>query len=112
MVLERYATGRFTGMSMNFYDRATGKWHQSWMSNGGGAVYLEGGLNENGEMVMTDADLPVSATTGSINRVTWTPNADGSVRQHWQVSQDGGESWATSFDGMYRLRAEEAAGEE
>ena len=34
------------------------------------------------------------------NRITWTPNADGSVRQHWEASTDG-ETWTTAFDGRY-----------
>ena len=35
-------------------------------------------------------------------RITWTPNADGSVRQHWETSTDDGKTWKTSFDGLYR----------
>lgn len=101
VILEQYANASYTGMSINFYDQATGKWHQSWMSNAGGAVYLEGGLNEHGAMVMSDADLPVSGITGIVNRVTWTPNDDGSVRQHWETSSDGGATWSTVFDGTY-----------
>lgn len=106
VVLEQYSTGAFTGMSINFYDQTRELWHQTWMSNAGGNVYLEGGLNERGEMVMTDADLPSSAASGTINRVTWTPNPDSSVRQLWQSSNDGGESWAVAFDGLYTRRAD------
>jgi tetratricopeptide (TPR) repeat protein len=101
VVLEEYRTGAFTGMSINFYDSTTQKWHQTWMSNAGGSVYLEGGLNEDGAMEMTDKDLPISAAARSINRVTWTPNEDGSVRQYWEFSSDGGETWSVSFDGLY-----------
>jgi len=28
------------------------------------------------------------------------------ITQHWETSQDGGSSWTTSFDGIYRLRME------
>jgi len=76
------------------------------MSNSGGSVYLEGGLNEDGAMVMTDRDLPISQVAGSINLVTWTLNPDGSVRQHWQSSSDGGETWTTAFDGLYVKKQE------
>jgi hypothetical protein len=38
---------------------------------------------------------------GVRQRVTWTPRADGSVRQHWESSRDGA-SWHTDFDGIYR----------
>lgn len=102
-VLEEYTNGAFTGMSLNFYDSVTGKWNQSWMSNAGGAVYLEGGLNDAGAMVMTDENLGVSKVSGSINRVTWTPNANG-LRQYWEVSADGGKTWSVAFDGTYTPR--------
>jgi FimV-like protein len=105
VILEQYQAGPYTGMSLSFYDSVTGRWHQTWMSNSGGAVYMEGGLDEAGAMVLTDADLPVSTAAGSINRVTWSANSDGSVRQYWEVSSDGGESWSVSFDGHYTPRA-------
>jgi hypothetical protein len=34
------------------------------------------------------------------HRITWTPNADGSVRQLWE-STDAKGQWAVAFDGMY-----------
>ena len=35
------------------------------------------------------------------NRITWYDNPDGTVRQHWEYSADGGNSWQTAFDGTY-----------
>ncbi len=103
-VTEHYTAGSFTGMSLNFYDSTTGQWHQSWMSNGGGAVHLAGGLNAAGAMELADADLPVSEASGTVNKVTWTPREDGSVRQLWEQSSDKGENWAVVFDGIYTRR--------
>lgn len=100
-LVEDYVAGAFTGMSVNFYDSNTDKWHQTWISNAGGALYIEGGLNEQGQMVLTDKDLPSSAITNTINKITWTPNEDGSVRQFWETSADNGESWTVAFDGLY-----------
>ena len=109
MVLEEYEVlgGGYTGMSINFYDNAREVWHQTWMATNGAPVYLEGGLNEDGAMVLTDADHAISEATGTINRVTWSSNGDGSVRQFWEVSSDGGETWATGFDGHYAPKADE-----
>ncbi len=104
-ILEEYTAGAFTGVSINFYDSATERWHQSWMSNAGGAVYLEGGLNDKGEMAMSDEGMTSHDVTGNIGRTTWTPNPDGSVRQHWESSTDGGETWTTVFDGTYTRKA-------
>lgn len=104
-VLEEYQTqSGFSGMSINFYDSTTELWHQSWMGNGGGAVHLQGNLVD-GAMVLSDADLLVSEKSGTINRVTWSLLDDGRVRQHWQNSSDGGQTWTTSFDGYYARRA-------
>lgn len=106
VVLEQYDAGGYTGMSISFYDNVAKRWHQSWMANDGLAVYLEGGLNEDGAMVMSDKGLVSNEITGNINRVTWTPNEDGSVRQRWEQSKDGGETWNTVFAGTYTRKGE------
>lgn len=103
IVQENYTFGAFTGMSINFYDSARRTWHQTWMSNQGGAVYLEGGINTDGAMEMTDRGLPNSVASGVINRVTWTPTPTG-LRQFWQSSNDDGATWSTVFDGAYTRR--------
>ena len=37
-----------------------------------------------------------------LNRITWHDNPDGTVRQHWETSADGGKTWETAFDGLCR----------
>ena len=81
------------GKSINIYDATDKRWHQSWADASGSRLLIEGGL-ANGSMVM-------SAGTGTVQRITWTPLAGGAVRQHWEISQDGGRTWTTSFDGKY-----------
>jgi hypothetical protein len=88
------------GSSFNHYDAARKVWHQTWVDNAGGILYLDGGL-KNGSMVLAGTrrgrgGKPVT------DRITFTPRPDGSVRQWWQVSRDGGATWTTSFDGIYR----------
>ena len=74
-----------------------GKWHQNWIDGQAtNPLWLEGGLNERGEMVMT------SVGQDPITRVTWTPNPDGTVRHHSEKSTDRGATWTTTFDGLYR----------
>ncbi len=102
VIREDYATkGGYTGMSMSFYDAARKSWHQTWMGADGSALYIEGGLNDAGQMVLSNANTPYYVKGTPINRITWTPNADGSVRQHWQASQDGGKTWSDVFNGLY-----------
>jgi hypothetical protein len=57
------------------------------------ALLLHGGLKD-GAMVLQSED-------GS-QRITWTPQSDGRVRQHWESTTDGGQTWTTAFDGMYQ----------
>lgn len=107
---EDYSTkGGYTGMSMSFYDAAREKWHQTWMGVDGSALFIEGGLNEQGEMVLSNSETPYYEAGTVINRITWTPKADGSVRQHWQASSDDGASWSTVFDGLYVQQAPQPA---
>ena len=50
-----------------------------------------------GERPMPDGPLP--------DRLTWIPLRAGSVRQQWDVSRDGGETWRRVFDGLYTRNA-------
>jgi hypothetical protein len=78
------------GRSLNTYDAADHQWHQFWVGSGGSVLQLAGSFaNE----VMTLQDRG--------NRIRFTHNADGTVRQTWDISQDGGQTWKTSFDGKY-----------
>ncbi|RED17059.1 hypothetical protein [Parasphingopyxis lamellibrachiae] len=104
VILEQYDAGAYAGMSLSFYDRVSGRWHQTWMANDGAPVYLEGNLDGEGAMILSDAELPISRATGTINRVTWTPEDGGAVRQFWEISTDSGENWSVAFDGLYTPR--------
>lgn len=91
-----------TGTSLNYYDRADGNWHQLWVSNSGTILNLKGGLEGN-SMILYSEEMLSREGKPYINRISWIPNTDGSVRQHWEVSSDK-ESWRTVFDGLYRLK--------
>jgi hypothetical protein len=103
VLVENYTTpGAYTGMSVNAYDGAAKRWHQCWVDNGGGVLDLYGGLVA-GKMLLT-GETPLPGGGRQLERITWTPNADGSVRQHWEQSADAGKTWTTAFDGLYRKK--------
>ena len=106
-MLEQYSAGggAFTGMSINFYDASDETWNQTWIANTGAPLYLKGGLDDNGAMVMSDAHIAKDGQ--AINRITWSENDDGSVRQLWETSSDEGESWSIAFDGRYDRKTSE-----
>ena len=89
----------YRGDSVNFYDQVKNRWHQTWIDYAGNALYGNGGLVDD-SMVLSGPGKNAKGID-IINRITWTPNQDGSVRQHWETSSDKGQTWATSFDGLY-----------
>jgi hypothetical protein len=88
------------GFSFNHYDAARKVWHQTWVDDGGGILYLDGGLRD-GAMVLSGRRLGRNRKP-IVDRITYSRAADGSVRQKWDVSRDGGATWSTTFDGIYR----------
>ena len=96
-------TGGSDGESFNIYNAATRQWEQFWVDNGGNRLHLKGGLVDGAMVLRGVQDVP-NAKTGMLQheRITWTPNPDGSVRQRWETSTDDGKSWVVAFDGIYR----------
>ena len=92
--------GGFIGESFNTLDTRRKVWHQTWVDGAGSTLLLDGKF-DSGSMILSDQDAPGKADRNAINEITWTPNADGSVRQHWRTSADGGKTWVTAFDGRY-----------
>lgn len=88
-----------SGMSLNFYDRATKSWYQSWTDQQGGALRLKGGF-ERDRMVLASESGGGSGDAVH-HRITWTQQPDRSVRQLWESSKDGGKTWTVAFDGLY-----------
>lgn len=103
VIRERYSTPRgYRGESLNSYDPVRGLWHQTWVDNAGTLLHLSGQL-EQGSMVLTGQSF---ANDGKpiAQRIRWTPNADGSVRQTWDQQLES-PLWKTVFDGTYRRAA-------
>ena len=97
---ESWKAATLEGQSFNRYDAPRRLWHQTWVDSGGSLLLTEGRFRD-GVMTLSDATLPGKADAKSLNEITWTPLPDGSVRQHWRVSEDGGKTWKTAFDGKY-----------
>ncbi len=89
------------GRSINFYDRTRHLWHQTWIDDHGGALELDGSLVA-GSMVLEGKRPGADSGGFSRQRITWTPQRDGSVRQHWEMMKAGQATWETVFDGLYK----------
>ncbi len=99
------AGSAYEGKSFNIWDRSRERWHQTWVDVGGTLLELDGGLRD-GAMILEGETLDRDGRTIR-NRITWTPSDDGTVRQHWETSKDGGATWETAFDGTYARVASE-----
>jgi hypothetical protein len=103
VVVERWqSAGGGGGMSINYLDRADGKWVQVWNDPGGNQIHIRGGLTDEG-MLLEGSIHYVSTDTTLPFRGLWTPLPDGRVRQYFEQADDAG-TWAPWFEGFYSRR--------
>ncbi len=95
-------TSGMTGTSLNTYDAARGRWHQTWIDSRGSILLLDGKWKD-GKMVL-GGTTPSPRGGAVTDRITWEPIGGGDVRQLWEQSSDGGKTWTIVFDGRYTRR--------
>ncbi len=101
-LLEQWSgNGGVTGKSLNIYDPTDRRWHQTWVDNSGTLLMLAGGLVERSMVMSMTGPSPTDPKATVLQRITWTPASDRSVRQLWELSSDAGKSWTVLFDGRY-----------
>ena len=91
------ANGR-RGQSFSIYDASRKLWHQTWVTNHGQLLMIEGRF-DSGEMVLSGAD-PAKGPQARVRGV-WKP-AEGGVREVGTTSSDGGKTWQPWFDLIFR----------
>jgi ketosteroid isomerase-like protein len=90
------------GESFSIYDATRKVWHQSWVTNHGVLLTIEGEM-QNGEMILRGSDR---ASDGKERQVRGVWKAvDGGVRETAVRSTDGGKTWNPWFDLMFRPAA-------
>lgn len=94
-----------TGASINYLDEAAGEWVQIWNDSGGNQIHIRGGVTEAGMLLVGTIHYVASDSTQPF-RGLWTPLDDGRVRQFFEQSNDGGETWVPWFEGFYTRRAQ------
>ena len=94
------ANGGFTGTSVNFYNQRTKEWEQLWVDNAGNQLKLKGKKAGN-QMILSSDEFKRNDGLLYVNRITWTANEDGSVRQLWEVMQKDSVV-SVAFDGLYK----------
>jgi hypothetical protein len=92
-------TDGLIGESFSLYDASRRTWHQSWVTNRGALLLLDGGL-EGGRMSLTATEKSSDGTT-SLLRAVWRREGK-SVRETAERSADGGKTWRPVFDIVFR----------
>ncbi len=91
------------GQSFSTYDRSRNGWHQTWVTNRGSLLVLEGKM-EGEKLVLEGTDHIRKAEV----RVTWERDDKG-VREIAVSSNDGGKTWEPVFDMVFRPHAPNSA---
>jgi hypothetical protein len=89
------SSGALRGESFSIYDHTRSVWHQTWVTNRGRLLQIEGGRRED-RMTFNGGFLD-DDRKNTLIRALWWPVRDG-VRERAELSADGGKSWQPSFD--------------
>jgi hypothetical protein len=90
-----------TGKSINSYSPALRQWQQFWVGSGGDVTAFTSGEWDGHSMVFRTAPLTTAQGASVVRRLSFTPLADGTVRQFGEQSSDGGGTWTVQYDFYY-----------
>ena len=101
LIIENWTnTQGITGSSMNYYNAVEDQWRQIWVA-GGYSIDYSGGLDDSGSMALSGKINYYKNGKSLAFRGTWSPNADGSVRQLFEQQDSESGKWTVWFDGLY-----------
>lgn len=86
------------GQSFTIYDATRKVWHQSWVTNRGELLVLEG--TRSGRRITLEGERTDSKGSQRV-RAFWEPQGD-DVRETATASDDGGRTWKPLFDILFR----------
>lgn len=92
------------GQSFSIFDASRQVWHQSWVTNNGQLLVVEGGMRA-GAMVLSGADRTANGKERRVRGV-WKVANEG-VRESATRSTDGGVTWQSWFDLLFRPHQDE-----
>jgi hypothetical protein len=95
------------GESFSAWDAGRGVWHQSWVTNRGTMLLLDGGMKD-GKMVLTATEHYEDGSTSLLRGIWWKEGRN--VREKAERSRDGGKTWTTAFDIVFRPHVDSGNG--
>ncbi len=87
------------GESYSLWDASRGLWHQSWVTNRGTLLLLDGRL-EGGRMVLTGSEKMPDGKNALLRGIWWVEGKN--VRETAVRSTDRGKTWTLAFDIVFR----------
>lgn len=87
------------GESYSLWDASRGMWHQSWVTNRGSLLLLDGRLEGN-RMILTGAERTAHGPAALLRGIWWVEGKD--VREKAARSTDGGRTWTPVLDIVFR----------
>ena len=100
-----------SGKSMNYWDPQRETWRQVWVSDQGNVLDYRHGEHRDGAMRFRGITIGEDGDT-THQRLTFEDVAPDTVRQVFEASTDRGETWNTTWVGIYVKRAEPVGDEE
>jgi hypothetical protein len=89
------------GQSFTIYDAARRVWHQSWVTNRGLLLTIEGVFEGDTLTLQGPLRSPAGTAPEKVIRGKWRPEPGG-VREVAETSSDGGKTWQPYFDIHFR----------
>ena len=96
VIHEHFNMPGFVGESWSVYGPRTGKWHQTWVDDGGGYITLEGGME--GDEFVLNGIFP-----STNNRMRFTKITKDSFTWLWEQKSPSGE-WQLSWQLEYKRK--------
>jgi hypothetical protein len=93
------AVAGLVGQSFSSYYAPTRRWHQSWVTNRGELLLLDGAMHA--DSMILEGTMRDSAGRPALLRGIWTAHA-GAVLERAESSVDSGKSWKPVFDIVFR----------
>ena len=97
-IQENYQNGNYKGTSLNKYNPVEDRWEQYYIDNQGMTLHLIGGLVDN-KMILHSTQFDSINNFYTVDRITWTPQPNGSVRQLWDRVVDTAENLESIYAG-------------
>ncbi|MEM8678250.1 MAG: M56 family metallopeptidase, partial [Planctomycetota bacterium] len=96
------AAGGSTGTGITYFHPKEKVWRQTFVGMFGSVIDMQGDYQ--GDALRMSGETALPNATVSLVRASTTPQGDGTFQFLMEESRDGGESWQTTFDGLYSPR--------